>query len=783
MMDNDNDLMLDSQYTDETLSSTDEVMSEEMTVLPDEDAGKKAKKEKKVKEPKEKKVKEPKEPKEKKVKEPKEPKEKKVKEPKPKKEKKSKKSKKSDNEEMNIDIEGFTDDIQDIGLMAEDMGIVSEDVMEDAMPDTYEDEYVSAPSFEENYMGETYVDMGADSDYMAGEYAATEEMMEASDEITEDTVEGEPEEVLTGKAAKKAAKKAKKATKKHKGASFKVRVILSAIIPLVIMYVLSLIASNYFIKETISEDRHTTLDTAASAIKSTYVYSYEGEYRVDDMGIFWKGETRLTGKFLILDTMRDETGIESAVYYGDEIKITSIMDVNGRRATGNKAETYISEQVLAGEPYYGEERHNRKDFFVSYLPLYADGDDTKVIGMIYVGVETTQDKARTAEKTRNSAIILSVVFVAAFILVNVIVSKMSKTMKRIDKGLGIMATGNLTVEFDSRDLKRTDEIGSIAKATQHLRDSFLKVIGDIKSSVAVVKKASENVDQMSNQSSRTVEDISHAVEEIAIGASSQADETQTAAEQIENIGHLIQDIVGEVGVLSSTSEEMGNAENNAQNIMADLVLTTSKTTEAVDQIENQTAATNESAKEIAQAVEIITSIAEQTNLLSLNASIEAARAGEVGRGFAVVASEIQKLADQSNHSAVKIQMIIDDLMVESDKTVNIMKGVRSAVAEQEAKIHETKNIFGTVRAGVQKSVVEIDGISERSSELDTRRGRIVDIIDNLSAVSEENAASTQETMASIEELTAMMNELATSANKLNELADLLEESVSVFKVE
>ena len=783
MMDNDNELILDSQYTDETLSSTDEVMSEEITVLPDEDAGKKAKKEKKVKEPKEKKAKEPKEPKEKKVKEPKEPKEKKVKEPKPKKEKKSKKSKKSDNEEMNIDIEGFADDIQDIGLMAEDMGIVSEDVMEDAMPDTYEDEYVSAPSFEENYMGETYMDMGADSDYMAGEYAATEEMMEASDEITEDTVEGEPEEVLTGKAAKKAKKASKKATKKHKGASFKVRVILSAIIPLVIMYVLSLIASNYFIKKTISEDRHTTLDTAASAIKSTYVYSYEGEYRVDDVGIFWKGETRLTGKFLILDTMRDETGIESAVYYGDEIKITSIMDVNGRRATGNKAETYISEQVLAGEPYYGEERHNRKDFFVSYLPLYADEDDTKVIGMIYVGVETTQDKARTAEKTRNSAIILSVVFVAAFILVNVIVSKMSKTMKRIDKGLGIMATGDLTVEFDSRDLKRTDEIGSIAKATQHLRDSFLKVIGDIKSSVAVVKKASENVDQMSNQSSRSVEDISHAVEEIAIGASSQADETQTAAEQIENIGHLIQDVVGEVGVLSSTSEEMGNAENNAQKIMADLVLTTSKTTEAVDQIENQTAATNESAKEIAQAVEIITSIAEQTNLLSLNASIEAARAGEVGRGFAVVASEIQKLADQSNQSAVKIQMIIDDLMVESDKTVNIMKGVRSAVAEQEAKIHETKNIFGTVRAGVQKSVVEIDGISERSSELDTRRGRIVDIIDNLSAVSEENAASTQETMASIEELTAMMNELATSANKLNELADLLEESVSVFKVE
>lgn len=764
MMDNDNELMLDSEYTDETLNSTEDVMSEEETVLPEEEAdkeGKKSKKEKKVKEPKEKKVKEPK----------------------PKKEKKPKKSKKSKNDE-NVDFMDLSEDIQDIGLMAEDMGIVAEDVMEDAIPDTYGDEYVSAPAFDENYMGETYMETGAGSDYISEEYAATEEWPEGMDEVSEDVTEENGEtEVLTGKAAKKAKKAAKKAKKKHKGASFKLRVILSAIIPLIFMYVLSLIVSNYFIKKTISEDRHTTLDTAASAIKSTYVYSYEGEYRVDDFGVFWKGETRLTGKFLILDTMRDETGIESAVYYGDEIKITSIMDVNGRRATGNKAEKYISEQVLAGEPYYGEERHNRKDFYVSYLPLYADEEETEIVGMIYVGVETTHDKARTLEKTRNSAILLSVIFVVGFVLVNIIVSKMSKTMKRIDKGLGIMATGDLTVEFDEKDLKRTDEIGSIAKATQHLRDSFLKVVGDIKSSVAVVKKASENVDQMSNQSSRTVEDISHAVEEIAVGASSQADETQTAAEQIESIGHLIQDVVGEVGVLSSTSAEMGNAENNAQNIMADLVLTTSKTTEAVDQIENQTAATNESAKEIAQAVEIITSIAEQTNLLSLNASIEAARAGEVGRGFAVVASEIQKLADQSNQSAVKIQTIIDDLMVESDKTVNIMKGVRSAVAEQEAKIHETKNIFGTVRDGVQKSVVEITGISSRSAELDDRRGKVVDIIDNLSAVSEENAASTQETMASIEELTAMMNELATSANKLNELADLLEESVSVFKVE
>ena len=581
----------------------------------------------------------------------------------------------------------------------------------------------------------------------------------------------------------KAEEVIEKVKKVKKGISFMFRILICTILPLTFMFAISLVFTRDFIKKTIEEDRTTTLQTAASAIKSAYVYGYEGEYTVDGSGVLYKGETRLTGNNSLLDTLKNETGIESALYYGNEIKITSIMDVNGRRTLGNKAEEDVYNTVKEGNTYYGEERLNRADYYVCYLPLYSDGEDGDVVGMIYVGIETTGDKQRIADKTKTSVIGLSAVFLVALVIVTILARQMSKTMKRIDKALDTMSTGDLTVTFNDSDLKRKDEIGNIARTTQVLRDRFTKVIGEIKESVSIVKKASDNVDTMSNQSSRTVEDIGHAIEEIAAGASSQADETQAAVGHVDNIGSLIRHVVEEVDVLSTTAANMGKAENNAQNIMGDLVETTAKTSEAVELIATQTEVTNVSAKEIGQAVEIITNIASQTNLLSLNASIEAARAGEAGRGFAVVASEIQKLAEQSNQSAVKIQHIIDGLTVESNKTVKIMEEVKNAVSDQENKIHETKSIFGTVREGVEKSMDQINGISDESNALDVNKNKIVEVIESLSAVSEENAAATEETMASIEELTSMMLELAASANKLNELADNLENSVSVFKVE
>ena len=112
----------------------------------------------------------------------------------------------------------------------------------------------------------------------------------------------------------KAEEVIEKVKEAKKGISFMFRILICTILPLTFMFAISLLFTRDFIEKTIEEDRTTTLQTAASAIKSAYVYGYEGEYMVDGSGALFKGETRLTGNNSLLDTLKKETGIESALY-------------------------------------------------------------------------------------------------------------------------------------------------------------------------------------------------------------------------------------------------------------------------------------------------------------------------------------------------------------------------------------------------------------------------------------------------------------------------------------
>ena len=276
------------------------------------------------------------------------------------------------------------------------------------------------------------------------------------------------------------------------------------------------------------------------------------------------------------------------------------------------------------------------------------------------------------------------------------------------------------------------------------------------------------------------DEVDKAISEIAQGATSQAQETQTATENVILMGNMIEETNNEIEDLRNSARAMRSAGENAMKILDELNKINQQTKDAISVIYEQTNTTNTSAMKIKEATDIITDIAEETNLLSLNASIEAARAGEQGRGFAVVASQIQKLAEQSNESARQIALIIDELISDSEKSVETMEEVKEVIGKQDEYVSNTESSFRDVNDGIAKSIDGIRTIAAKTKDLDGARVKVVDVVQNLTAIAEENAASTEETSASAAEVGNTIGNVAQEAKHLNVIANDLEENIKVF---
>ena len=138
--------------------------------------------------------------------------------------------------------------------------------------------------------------------------------------------------------------------------------------------------------------------------------------------------------------------------------------------------------------------------------------------------------------------------------------------------------------------------------------------------------------------------------------------------------------------LKSVSLGVKDVTDSAGDKLAEVRESNKKVTEVTEQIKTSILETSESADDIRQAADVITDIASQTNLLSLNASIEAARAGEAGRGFAVVASEISQLAEQSNQAAVEIRGIINELIDNSNRSVEDIQSAKDITEDRKSVV-------------------------------------------------------------------------------------------------
>lgn len=579
----------------------------------------------------------------------------------------------------------------------------------------------------------------------------------------------------------------RKTSKGNKGKQMNVhlslmaKIIMISIGPLLVLAIVLSAVGVSSIRAGMRQEIMSELETLTICVEGTLGALNEGDFSLDEEGHMWKGNYNLTSRESLLDSLVKDTENDCTLFFDKTRRATTLVNKEtNERILGTDASDEVYEHVVkrGGTLQAYDIEINGENYYAYYRPLKNKAG--QVVGMYFAGAPSAEIDHFINQQITILVIAALAVSVIALLIIIVSALAIRKGIHLTNQAVSSLAEGDLNANIHGLVLKRSDELGDMARGVQTLQQELLQVMSQVKESSEVLFTAGSELSSMASQTSNTADDIGHAVEDISKGAVSQAEEIETASSRISEMGCIIVRIVNSVGMLDVTAGDMKAAGDRSVSIINDLSLSNDRTMNAIERIGRQVNATNESANKIGEAIEIITNIAEETNLLSLNASIEAARAGEQGKGFAVVANQIQKLAEQSNESAQRIAEIIKELLIDSENTVSVMNEVQEIVDEQQEKLKETQRQFNDVSRGIDSSSDETSGIKDQTTHCDSARNKVVDVITNLSAISEENAASTQQTTASMQELNATINLLAESANNLTKLSEDLEKRISFF---
>ena len=336
----------------------------------------------------------------------------------------------------------------------------------------------------------------------------------------------------------------------------------------------------------------------------------------------------------------------------------------------------------------------------------------------------------------------------------------------------------LTCLFSVLSIKRVEKIGNanINKAdvekgqSEKLLQTTLEVAASINEGVKGALEETEGLHSAILLTQQSMENLNG-------GANETAQAIMEQQESTNEIDHGIQEVESVAGAIMEELASTADCLSVGTESMEELLNQVRASQTAGEVVAKEMAELREDAGQMESIVGIISSVSDQTALLALNASIEAARAGEAGRGFAVVAGEISKLASQTNNATAEINKLIENIGRSIGEVIAAVDELLSGNEIQNQSVGRNAENFDRIRNSAGVISKYADQLKATVDKVAVANTKVVQNIDNVSAVTQEVSASATETLdgcnmnlESIEKLMQIMEQLGTEVKKLQKEA-------------
>jgi methyl-accepting chemotaxis protein len=418
-------------------------------------------------------------------------------------------------------------------------------------------------------------------------------------------------------------------------------------------------------------------------------------------------------------------------------RTTNVKKENGDRAVGTQLAADHPGQALLrrGQAYKGPAVLFGSRFYTAYQPVFNDSG--KVIGIVYVGIPTTQLDGMLWQAIWAMAIAAGIAALLVLGMTMLIVRRVTKPLRAVTASLTVLAEGRTDVEVQYAD--RHDEIGAIARTISVFKSNRIERRQLEAERVSAEKLA---MDQRKAELNRFVDDFRTRIGGIIERVLNSSGQFAKDAQQLSVTAHSTAEMSGQSANASRQASEHVRSAAAASNELSQSIVEISRRVQesngvAADAVKQATATDERMAElsvagdRIGDVVKLITSIAEQTNLLALNATIEAARAGEAGRGFAVVAQEVKTLAGQTAKATDEISSHIVNMQRATGESVNAIKAIGLT-------IERISEITTSISSAVEQQGAATQSIAEG---VQAAAGGTLDVADNIESVA-RNARET-----------------------------------------